>query len=159
MINIHKINYLEPMIKSFVFCTFLFISNAVFARIDQCIKIQFNLEIDTVKVPISDEEYSLKPYWIEMMDNPKANYFEVQKAFNLFWKGKTPPVRVDNEARDIFNIDIMDVNRPVDFVYEYKRYKFWERYYKDLLDENGFIISPEEMYNNWLRNNLVSPLK
>jgi hypothetical protein len=32
------------------------------------------------KASYSDKEYSQKPLWIAMMDNPKANFFEVEKA-------------------------------------------------------------------------------
>jgi len=30
------------------------------------------------------------PYWIEMMQDKDANFYDVQKAFNTYWKGKTP---------------------------------------------------------------------
>ena len=28
------------------------------------------------------------PYWIEMMQNPHANYYQTVRAFNLFWQGR-----------------------------------------------------------------------
>ena len=36
--------------------------------------------------------YSKRPYWIAMMDDSTANYFEAQKAYDLFWKGKVIPL-------------------------------------------------------------------
>jgi hypothetical protein len=138
------------MLKSLILFAFTFLSCAVSARSLKSIDSDCQQELDTIKRPYTDEEYARIPYWIEMMDEPNANYFEVQRAFNLYWKDKTPPVREDNEARDIFNSQNIDISRPSDYVYEYKRYKFWERYYKDLLDVDGFIMSPERIYENWL---------
>ncbi|HPS61744.1 MAG TPA: hypothetical protein PLK82_01720, partial [Bacteroidales bacterium] len=28
------------------------------------------------------------PYWIEMMQDPNANFFQTQRAFNLYWKDR-----------------------------------------------------------------------
>ncbi|MPL69083.1 hypothetical protein SDC9_14816 [bioreactor metagenome] len=28
------------------------------------------------------------PYWVEMMQDPSANFFETQKAFNTYWEGR-----------------------------------------------------------------------
>ena len=36
-------------------------------------------------------EWSKNPVWIEMMDNPNANYFETVAAFDAFWKNKELP--------------------------------------------------------------------
>lgn len=98
---------------------------------------------------LTEKDYAAYPHWITMMDEPHANYYEVQKAFYAYWKGKIAPVREDNEARDIFGTNEKEQPRPVEYVYEYKRFKFWERYYKDLLDEEGFILSPEQIIAEW----------
>jgi hypothetical protein len=28
------------------------------------------------------------PYWVEMMQNPEVNFFDVQRAFNTYWEGR-----------------------------------------------------------------------
>ncbi|HLN53230.1 MAG TPA: T9SS type A sorting domain-containing protein [Lentimicrobium sp.] len=33
-------------------------------------------------------DYKSYPYWIEMMEDPNANFFETQKAFNEYWDGR-----------------------------------------------------------------------
>ena len=40
----------------------------------------------------SNLNYSKYPYWITMMDDSTANYFEAQKAYDSFWKGKVIPL-------------------------------------------------------------------
>ncbi len=34
------------------------------------------------------KDYKSYPYWIEMMQDPNANFFETQKAFYQYWEGK-----------------------------------------------------------------------
>ncbi len=100
---------------------------------------------DTVK------EYKTFPYWITMMDDTAANYFEVCKAFYAYWEGKIKPVREDNEAHNIFSDGEEDSEEilPSEYTYEYKRFKFWERYYRDLHDENGIIFSADRIIEEW----------
>jgi len=33
-------------------------------------------------------DYASNPRWIEMMEDPKANFFEIQKAFYTYWQGR-----------------------------------------------------------------------
>jgi len=36
----------------------------------------------------SDKNYSEYPYWIEMMQDPTANFYETVEAFNKYWDGR-----------------------------------------------------------------------
>ena len=36
----------------------------------------------------SQSDMSEYPYWIEMMQDQEANFFDVQKAFNIYWQGR-----------------------------------------------------------------------
>ena len=36
----------------------------------------------------SAPDYANYPYWIDMMEDPTVNFFEVQKAFNTYWEGR-----------------------------------------------------------------------
>ena len=40
--------------------------------------------------------YSKKPYWIEMMKDPKVNYFETIKAYDAFWENRKQPKEEDD---------------------------------------------------------------
>lgn len=37
---------------------------------------------------LTEEELSTHPYWIEMMSDQSVNFFDVQRAFELFWKNR-----------------------------------------------------------------------
>jgi hypothetical protein len=41
--------------------------------------------------------YQKFPYWIEMMNDTATNYFEAVKAFDLFWKSRILPVRLNSD--------------------------------------------------------------
>lgn len=36
----------------------------------------------------SDRDYQTYPYWVDMMQDPNANFFETQKAFYTYWEGR-----------------------------------------------------------------------
>lgn len=98
------------------------------------------------------KDYSLYPWWIEMMDDSSANYFEVQKAFDAYWEGKIIPVREENEVRPIHDpakqeLPIIDTR----YVAEVKTYKAWLRYYKYLHEEDGTIFPPSRIMAEWER--------
>lgn len=49
----------------------------------------FILSISTMSnAQESVRDYHSYPYWIEMMQDPDANFFETQKAFNSYWEGR-----------------------------------------------------------------------
>lgn len=54
------------------------------------------------------------PFWIEMMQNPNANFFETQKAFEQYWEGR-------------------EITRGSG----YKPFKRWESFMKTRVDEFG----------------------
>jgi hypothetical protein len=35
-----------------------------------------------------DIDYRTYPYWVDMMQDPNANFFETQKAFYTYWEGR-----------------------------------------------------------------------
>lgn len=37
----------------------------------------------------SDNDTSKYPYWIQMMQDPTANFFDTQRAFEMYWKDRT----------------------------------------------------------------------
>jgi photosystem II stability/assembly factor-like uncharacterized protein len=66
-------------------------------------------------------DYRTHPYWIDMMQDPKANFFEVQKAFYLYWD-----------------------NRPTHRGDGYKPFKRWEKYWMPRVNPDGTF--PEKGY-------------
>jgi PKD repeat protein/photosystem II stability/assembly factor-like uncharacterized protein len=79
----------------------------------------YSQTIDTANIPI----------WISLMDDPNANFFETQKAFNKYWDGRTRQ-RGDG----------------------WKVYKRWEWFWADRVNPDGSFPNPDETknaYTSW----------
>jgi PKD repeat protein/photosystem II stability/assembly factor-like uncharacterized protein len=76
----------------------------------------FSQSIDTANVPI----------WIEMMQDPNANFFETQKAFEIYWEGRE--------------------RNPGD---GYKVFRRWENHKKRFANLNGELPSPNFVINEF----------
>jgi len=63
------------------------------------------------------------PYWIEMMQDPSANFFQTQKAFEVFWE-----------------------NKEVTAGCGYKPFKRWEYRMSQIVDESGYKPNTSETF-------------
>jgi len=66
-------------------------------------------------------DYRNHPYWIEMMQDPEANFFDIQRAFYQYWE-----------------------NRPTHRGDGYKPFKRWEAYWEPRVNPDGTF--PENGY-------------
>lgn len=61
---------------------------------------------DTLKV-YNPKEFRKKPIWIEMMNDPNANYYQTIEAFRVFWKDRVMPEEpFENKEMDIFEREV-----------------------------------------------------
>ena len=49
------------------------------------LSLQLKAQTDRSSNPPDTSEY---PYYIRMMEDPNVNFFDVQRAFNLYWNGR-----------------------------------------------------------------------
>jgi hypothetical protein len=67
----------------------------------------FQLNAQSVKKSHSKHYLKTHPVWIEMMNDPNANYNETLRAFRLFWKDKVLPREpFENEETDTFEKEV-----------------------------------------------------
>lgn len=108
------------------------------------------------------KDYRKKPVWIDMMDDPNANYFETIKAFRVYWKDYALPGEpAELEGRDRFEKEIgleadeKDSKREkehrkqrkdegYDLVFQVKRFKGWYQEAQPWVQANGHILTQEE---------------
>ncbi|HPT14396.1 MAG TPA: PKD domain-containing protein [Bacteroidales bacterium] len=64
------------------------------------------------------------PYWIQMMQDPDANFFQTQRAFELYWK-----------------------DRPITKGCGWKPFKRWESYMQTRVSPTGEKPSPDAVFN------------
>jgi photosystem II stability/assembly factor-like uncharacterized protein len=73
-------------------------------------------------------DYSSNPRWIEMMQDPKANFFEVQRAFYQYWS-----------------------NRPTHRGDGYKPFRRWENYWMNRVNPDGSFPPAGQIYAEYSR--------
>jgi photosystem II stability/assembly factor-like uncharacterized protein len=76
------------------------------------------------------KDYSSYPYWINMMQDPHANFFEIQRAFYTYWEGKVATRGTG-----------------------YKPFKRWEYYWQTRVNPDGSFPEPDQVYREY--NNYV----
>lgn len=115
----------------------------------------------------SDKEYSKHPLWIEMMDDSTANYFEIKKAFDLFWQNKPLPTEEEEiigerngkaREKESFLHNLFkskkekreeDSNK---YAFAYKKFKRWELINLPYVQEDGRILTASERLELWKKS-------
>ncbi len=91
------------------------------------------------------------PSWIQMMNDPKVNYYQAVEAFNAYWAKHEKPTEDSGEARDIYGKEKSEAEkkaeagRTVQYVYEYKQFLNWMERNKNLVKADGTLMTPEEI--------------
>ncbi len=116
-------------------------------------------------------EFRKKPIWIEMMNDPNANYYQTIEAFRLFWKDRILPEEpFENHELDTFEREVGleqedeseeerkreherkekkrkrkgKPNETMLYASEVRAFKAWIKAVKPWVREDGSIVSEEE---------------
>jgi hypothetical protein len=91
--------------------------------------------------------------WLAMMDSTGVNYFKAVASFEAYWADKEKPTEEDGEGQDLFkeekDKDKDAPAKPIDYVYEYKRFLNWQQRNKNLVKPDGTLMTPEEQLEQW----------
>lgn len=108
--------------------------------------------------------YKTSPVWKDMINDPDANYFEVQKAFKLFWEGKEMPLEEDDiigEKRKLknnfinrtFNArELKEQQEREELAFDCKKYRRWLIKTEPYIHDDGSIMSAEERLELWRKH-------
>lgn len=116
----------------------------------------------------SDKYYKKNPVWIEMMDDPKTNYFEAIKAYDLFWKNRPYP----REEKDVLDQKKEDGNKEKEienrkeikerkkeaanfkkYGLHVKKFEHWKKRVLPFVQPDGRILTEEEKLKAWVERN------
>ncbi|MCX6224801.1 MAG: T9SS type A sorting domain-containing protein, partial [Bacteroidia bacterium] len=81
---------------------------------------------------LTDADYASYPHWMTMMKDPHGNFFETQKAFNLYWKDREIPKEGSG----------------------YSLFKRWEYLWQSGINPDGTYPEPDHVYKEF--NKFVS---
>lgn len=101
------------------------------------------------------------PVWIQMMQDPNANFYETVEAFRVFWKGKELPKEAweshegDNFERELGLEEEEDKrerekerekreDKSVEYMFEVKQFRGWYTDAKPWVQEDGHILTETE---------------
>jgi hypothetical protein len=116
---------------------------------------------DTSKFPL----YRISPVWKDMIDDTTANFFQVQKAFELFWNGKELPEEEDEVIGEKGRLKNTFINRMFNgrelkeqqlresLTFDYKRYRRWLIKTEPYVKDDGSIMTPTERLQLWKNHN------
>ncbi len=97
----------------------------------------FLIVITTAKsqtsLPVSAPDTAKYPYWIQMMQDPNANFFQTQRAFSLYWQ-----------------------DRAITRGCGWKPFKRWENYMRTRVSPEGIIPAPDhtmKAYQDYMQRN------
>lgn len=110
----------------------------------------------SAKQPI---DYTKEPYWINMMDDPKVNYYEAIKAYDAFWAangGEPKKNRLTQEeiaagmeaklANQTLTSEEMKKKELNDyFIEKCQAFRYWKAFNEPLVQSNGSILTPEQL--------------
>jgi hypothetical protein len=104
------------------------------------------------------EDYAKEPYWIKMMYDPKVNYYEAIKAYDVFWAAHGgEPIDAEEEQferageggikkRNTTKRDVDKKGEENDaYSDDIKAFKHWRAYNEPLVQPNGTILTPEQL--------------
>jgi hypothetical protein len=110
-------------------------------------------------------KFKKEPLWIQMMDDPKANYYETIKAFRMYWKDRVLPKEpFETEGAESFEREVGLINdkesekerereekkrlkqnrKGVDYSAEVRAFKGWIQGVKPWVREDGSIVTEQE---------------
>ncbi len=126
----------------------------------------FSLHTFAQKSDYGTKNYKKHAVWIQMMNDPKANYFETIKAFREYWKDRVLPKEpFENESSEAFEKEVglekegaSEKEREreekerqsnaqdgaINYGAEVRAFKGWMQDTKPWLRADGSIISAEE---------------
>jgi hypothetical protein len=113
----------------------------------------------------NSKRFKKEPIWIEMMNDPKANYYETIKAFREYWKHRVLPKEpFETEGSESFEREVglisdkesekkrereekksaKQKHKGPDYSAEVRAFKGWMQSVKPWVKEDGTIMSEEE---------------
>lgn len=104
----------------------------------------------------TDKDYSQKPLWIAMMEDEKANFFEVEKAFNLYFAVHEMPEgeheQIGEHAERVkhySNRKLRKIEAANELRFAVKRYKIWHYQTLPYVQADGRILNADERLEIW----------
>src|SRR6478609_2225685 len=104
------------------------------------------------------KEFRKSPKWIEMMNDPNANFYETNAAFEEFWRGKPDPLELmegEKEALEeleersfvskLFKSNKELKEESLRYAEDFKKFKFWKIQNEGFVKSDGRVMTQDEI--------------
>lgn len=114
----------------------------------------------TAQTDVNKEKlYAKQPLWIDMMEDEKSNFFEVEKAYKIYWEHHEEPEGehdVIGEYQEREKIPSRRKQRKIEAESKMrmaiKKYNWWHEQTLPYVQGNGRILTTEERLKIWEAN-------
>jgi alpha-galactosidase/6-phospho-beta-glucosidase family protein len=126
-------------------------------KIILCLMLVFQqLYVAAQSTPFAAKDYARKPLWIEMIKDTAANYFEVEKAFNQYFKHHEKPEGENEEIgehaarkKHVSKREQKKIQKENHMRMEIKKYEHWRMMMLPYVQPDGSILSPTQRIEMW----------
>lgn len=114
----------------------------------------------TAQTDVNKEKlYAKQPLWIDMMEDEKSNFFEVEKAYKIYWEHHEEPEGehdVIGEYQEREKIPSRRKQRKIEAESKMrmaiKKYNWWHEQTLPYVQGDGRILTTEERLKIWEAN-------
>lgn len=114
----------------------------------------------TAQTDVNKEKlYAKQPLWIDMMEDEKSNFFEVEKAYKIYWEHHEEPEGehdVIGEYQEREKIPSRRKQRKIEAESKMrmaiKKYNWWHEQTLPYVQGDGSILTTEERLKIWEAN-------
>lgn len=114
----------------------------------------------TAQTDVNKEKlYAKQPLWIDMMEDEKSNFFEVEKAYKIYWEHHEEPEGehdVIGEYKEREKIPSRRKQRKIEAESKMrmaiKKYNWWHEQTLPYVQGDGSILTTEERLKIWEAN-------
>ncbi len=96
----------------------------------------------------SKQYLSSHPVWIQCIDSQHALLRYAQYAFDAYWQGKERPLNEEGEDGGKEGFE-GEGRENIQYSIEYKRFRDWEAKVKNMIGEDGRVLTVEKQIEIW----------
>jgi len=98
------------------------------------------------------------PVWMDMMKDPKVNFYEALHAFELYWEGRPLPIgehelmnspEAEKESGQVVQRKKQQPEEQAQYAFAYRQFKRWVLKNEAFVKEDGSLYSAEERVELW----------
>ncbi|MBL7719014.1 MAG: hypothetical protein JNL72_09285 [Flavipsychrobacter sp.] len=116
----------------------------------------FSIQADAQAKKYSDKEYAKEPLWVEMLDDTTANFFEVEKAFNIYFQHNEMPSSEHDmigehaeREKNPSKKKQLKIEQDSHLRRQVKKYHRWHEKMLPYVQPDGRILTPTERLAIW----------